>query len=179
MKPQNTLPQDIIVQRIFYIHGQKVMFDFDLAELYGVETRVLKQQVRRNIDRFPEDFMITLTKADWSELITNCDMFPTNIRHMPIPPFAFTEQGVAILSSVLRSKKAIMVNIAIIRAFVQLRKLMESNIELARRIDELENKNDQKFQMVFEAIKQLIRQENEPRKAVGYHIPDKTNGKTK
>ena len=176
MKSISVLPEENIVHRIFFIRGRKVLLDFDLARLYGVETRALKQQVRRNIERFPDDFMFNLTKKEWDELITNCDMFPSSIRHLPGPPFAFTEQGVAMLSSVLKSKKAIQVNIAIMRAFVQLRQLIDSNRELAKRIDEIENKYDNQFKLVFEAIKQLIRQENEIRIAVGFRIPGQQEG---
>jgi hypothetical protein len=171
MKDESILPEENIVHRIFFIRGRKVMLDFDLARLYDTETRALKQQVRRNMDRFPEDFMFMLDKQEWDELITDCDMFQANIRHMPFPPFAFTEQGVAMLSSVLKSKKAILVNIAIMRAFVQLRQLIDTNRELAQRIDDLENKYDNQFRVVFEAIKQLIRRENEPRNAIGFRIP--------
>jgi len=118
------------------------MLDFHQAFLYGVETRVLKQQVKRNPDRFPADFMFQLTKDEWIELITICDKFPKNIKHYPIPPLAFTEQGVPMLSNVLRSKRAIMVNIAIMRAFVNLRQLTGANKELIRRIESLEEKYD-------------------------------------
>ncbi len=149
------------------------MFDFDLAELYGMETRVLKQQVRRNKDRFPDDFMFELTREEWEEVITNCDNLSIYSRFKPFPPFAFTEQGVAMLSSVLRSKRAIMVNIAIMRAFVNLRQLIDANKELIRRIDSLEEKYDKKFMLVFEAIKELIREEEKPREKIGYKFPGK------
>lgn len=97
----------IIQQKIFTVRNHRVMMDFHLAELYQVETRVLKQAVKRNLNRFPEDFMFELTKDEWVKVITNCDKFPVNLRHFPIPPMAFTEQGVAMLSSVLRSQTAI------------------------------------------------------------------------
>jgi hypothetical protein len=97
----------VIQNRIFEVRGYRIILDFHLAELYNVETRSLKQAVKRNKERFPSDFMITLTKEEWTELITNCDKLPENIRHNPIPPSGFTEQGVAMLSSVLRSKTAI------------------------------------------------------------------------
>lgn len=111
----------IIQNKIFEVRGYRVMLDLHLAELYQVETRALKQAVKRNIDRFPSDFMFELSKDEWLGLITNCDKFPDNIRHTPTPPMAFTEQGVAMLSSVLRSKVAIEVNISIMRAFVLMR----------------------------------------------------------
>ena len=162
---------ELLVQSIFLIRGKEVMLDFDLAILYGLETRSLKQQVKRNQERFPIDFMFQLTKIEWAELITNCDKFPEKIRHYPLPPLAFTEQGVAMLSSVLHSKRAIHVNIAIMRAFVNLRQLIDTNKALLSRIDSMEEKYDKKFLLVFEAIKELIRQENEPREKIGYKIP--------
>jgi len=102
-----SVSEELLVQSIYLIRGRKVMLDFDLAMLYGVQTRALKQQVKRNRERFPQDFMFQLTKVEWDELITNCDKFPVRIRHYPLSPHAFTEQGVAMLSSVLRSKRAV------------------------------------------------------------------------
>jgi hypothetical protein len=164
------LPIEELVRKIFIIRGKKVMFDFDLAKLYEIETRVLKQQVRRNIDRFPDDFMFELSRKEWEQVITNCDNLSIYSKYKPFPPFAFTEQGVAMLSSILRSKRAILVNIAIMRAFVNLRQLIDANKELIRRIDSLEEKYDGNFRLVFEAIKELIREENKPRKKIGYKI---------
>jgi len=105
-----------IQTKIYEIRGQKVMLDFDLAEMYEVENRVLKQSVKRNPDRFPDDFMFQLTKHEWQEVITNCDNLPEGVKFSPATPFGFTEQGVSMLSSVLKSKKALQVNIAIMRA---------------------------------------------------------------
>ncbi|NCA74743.1 MAG: ORF6N domain-containing protein [Alphaproteobacteria bacterium] len=170
MESNVVIHPDERVHKIYSLRGKKVMFDFDLADLYGLETRILKQQVKRNFERFPGDFMFQLTKNEWNELITNCDKFPANLRHFPVTPLAFTEQGVAMLSSVLRSKQAIMVNIAIMRAFVTLRQMIESNKELVQRIDELERKYDSQFQVVFEAIRKMITRKNEPRERVGYKI---------
>ena len=144
---------------IHWIRHEKVMLDRDLAELYGVETRALKQAVRRNKERFPEDFMFELNKkelADWrSQFVTSNSSSGDRmgLRHAPM---AFTEQGVAMLSSVLRSKRAVEVNIAIMRTFVQLRRLMDSNRDLARKIEGLEEKYDEQFALVFRAIKQLL-----------------------
>jgi hypothetical protein len=166
-----SVSEELLVQSIYMVRGKKVMLDFDLASLYLVETRTLKQQVKRNKDRFPPDFMFQLTNIEWHELITNCDKFPDKIRHYPSQPFAFTEHGVAMISSVLRSKRAILVNIAIMRAFINLRQLIDVNKDLIRRIDSLEERYDHKFDLVFEAIKELIRQENEPREMIGYKIP--------
>ncbi len=156
---------------ILLIRGQKVILDFHLAELYGIETRVLKQQVRRNIARFPDDFLIRLGKKEWQELITNCDKLG-DIKYSPSPPFAFTEQGVAMLSSVLRSPKAIEVNIAIMRTFVKLRKMMESNKELRQKVESMEKKYDGQFQVVFKAIKGLMEKKNETRRMIGFKKSD-------
>ena len=123
MKEGSVIPVEKITGKIYFIRKEKIILDSDLAELYGVETRVLKQAVKRNLDRFPEDFMFKLTESEWSELITICDNLG-NRKFSPTTPFAFTEQGVAMLSSVLNSKRAIQVNIAIMRAFVQLRKFL-------------------------------------------------------
>lgn len=159
-------PKEIISQ-IYFIRGKKVMLDFHLASLYEVETRSLKQQVNRNKERFPDDFMFRLSKTEWQELITNCDNLG-NRKFSPTTPMAFTEQGVAMLSGILRSDKAIKVNIAIMRAFVKMRKLIDENKDLRKKLDEMESKYDQQFQVVFEAIRQLIEKKNEPRNPVGY-----------
>lgn len=159
----------LVSSRIFFIREQKVILDFHIAELYGVETRTLKQQVRRNIQRFPDDFLIQLTIREWQELITNCDKVQTS-KFSPAVPFGFTEQGVAMLSSILRSPKAIEVNIAIMRTFVKLRKMMETNEQLRTKVEDLERKYDGQFQIVFKAIKSLIEPEKAPRRAIGYKI---------
>lgn len=158
---------------IHWIRHEKVMLDRDLADLYGVETRALKQAVRRNEDRFPEDFMFVLTKeelADWRSQNVTSKSDRMGLRH---PPMALTEQGVAMLSSVLRSKRAVEVNIAIMRTFVQLRRLMDSNRDLARKINTLEKKYDEQFAMVFQAIKQLLAEDDarkkQPKRHIGFH----------
>jgi hypothetical protein len=166
-----------ILTQIFFIRGVKVMLDFHLASLYEVETRVLKQQVKRNIDRFPEDFMFTLTQEEWQEVITNCDNLGA-YKFSPKPPFAFTEQGVSMLSSVLRSKRAISVNIAIMRAFVKMRGLIDENKEIKRRLDILESKYDRQFKIVFDAIRQLIATESKPRNPIGFRIEEKKSEKS-
>jgi ORF6N domain len=125
---------EIIQQKIFTIRGFKVLLDFDLANLYEVETRVLKQNVRRNIFRFPSDFMFQLTKSEWHEVITNCDNLPETVKFSPQPPYSFTEQGVAMLSSVLKSKKAVETNIAIMRTFVEIRKMVSFQSEISQQI---------------------------------------------
>ena len=114
----------VIQNRIYEIREHKVMLDFDLAEMYGVSTKRLKEQVRRNIERFPSDFMFELAKSEWSELVAICDRLPENIKHSSVSPFAFTEHGVTMLSGVLRSEIAINVSIQIVRAFVAMRQLI-------------------------------------------------------
>lgn len=145
-----------IQKKIYEIRGQKVMLDFDLAELYEVENRALKQAVKRNIDRFPEDFMFQLTKTQLQEVITNCDNLPNTLKYSPTTPYAFTEQGVAMLSSVLKSKKALQVNVAIIRAFVATRQFALTYNELAEKIAKLERKNNKQFKDVYEALNLLL-----------------------
>jgi len=144
-----------IEKRIFVLRGQKVMLSFDLAELYGVEPKVLVQAVKRNIDRFPEDFMFQLNDQEFRNLKSQ---FVTSswggIRRAK--PYAFTEQGVAMLSSVLRSKRAVQVNIAIMRPFVRVREILAGNQELARKVTELEKKYDIQFKVVFDAIRNLM-----------------------
>lgn len=110
-----------IQSKIHEIKGRRVMFDFDLAEAYGVKTKRLKEQVRRNIERFPEDFMFELTKTEWLELVANCDQLPANIKHSTVAPFVFTQEGIAMLSGILNSPLAIQMNICIMRAFVAVR----------------------------------------------------------
>lgn len=160
------IKENNIANRVYMIRGEKVMLDFDLAQLYQVETKVLKQSVKRNINRFPEDFMFILTHEELlnlrSQIVTSSW---GGLRYMPM---AFTEQGIAMLSGVLKSERAIEVNIAIMRTFVQLRKMMDSNKELSQKIEQLEKKYDEQFQVVFNAIKQLIHHKNEPMKKIGY-----------
>jgi hypothetical protein len=156
-----------VAERIFFLRGQKVMLDFDLATLYLVETRVLKQQVKRNIDRFPSDFMFILT-SDEIQIMVSQNVIPSRSHLGGAIPMAFTEQGVAMLSSVLKSQRAIKVNITIMRAFVQLRHFIESNKDLAKKIEDLELKYDKQFNVIFEVIKQLINKKDKPRKEVGY-----------
>ena len=162
-----------IHNKIHEIRGLKVMLDFDLANLYEVETRVLKQAVRRNMERFPEDFMFQLTNDEWSKLITICDNLPENAKFSPAAPYVFTEQGVAMLSGVLKSKKAIEVNISIMRAFVQLRQFALNYSELAEEIRRLESEMNKKFADVYQALDYLINEkkkqlEQENRKKIGY-----------
>jgi phage regulator Rha-like protein len=151
------IPQEIIEKRIYLVRNQKVMIDRDLAVLYGVETRVLNQAVKRNIKRFPSDFMFQLTKEEFSALRSQIVTFEKGKGRYPkYLPYMFTEQGIAMLSTVLNSEKAIQVNIEIMRAFVRLRKMLSSNASLARKVKALEKKYDEQFRVVFEAIYNLM-----------------------
>ncbi len=165
-KSEQAYPVEI-VERIFYIRGQKIMLDFDLAQMYGVETRVLKQAVRRNKDHFPKDFMFILNLAEMKNMVSQ-NVIPSLKTLGGAKPMVFTEQGVSMLSSVLKSKRAVKVNISIMRAFVQMRHLLEGNKELSRKINELEKKYDGQFRMVFDAIKSLIHQKQQPRERIGF-----------
>lgn len=163
----------IIQNKIFEVRGCRVMLDFHLAELYGVQTKALKQAVKRNEKRFPGDFRFTMTNEEWDELVTNCDQLPENLKHSYILPDCFTEQGVAMLSSVLRSQTAIDVNISIMRAFVLMRQMSIGYEELLKRIEELEESTDAQFSEIYQALTQLLsKPEPKPRKPIGYRIYD-------
>lgn len=149
------------------------MLDYHLAKLYGVPTKVLKQAVKRNEKRFPSDFKITLTKEEWDELVTNCDQLPGSLKHSYVLPDCYTEQGVAMLSSALRSDTAIEVNIPIMRAFVSLRQMVIGYDELLKRIEELEESTDAQFNEVYQALTQLLsKPEPKPRRPIGYRTYD-------
>lgn len=176
LKPEN------LARFVFFIRSEKVMLDSDLATLYDVEARALNQAVARNRRRFPADFMFRLTDKEYdnirSQFVTSgrgavhssqTVMSSRKHRGRRYRPYAFTEQGVAMLSSVLRSSRAVEVNIAIMRTFVQLRRLMDSNRDLARKIEALEKKYDEQFAVVFEAIKELITPPSPPKKRIGFH----------
>ena len=157
-----------IAPLILHVRGQKVILDYDLAKLYSVETRALKQAVHRNSDRFPDDFMFTLDANEINHLVSQ-NVIPGRGRLGGAAPMAFTEQGVAMLSSVLRSPRAVQVNIAIMRAFVRLRELLATHKDLAQRLDELENRYDEQFKMVFDAIRQLMEPPPvPPKKHIGF-----------
>jgi hypothetical protein len=151
------IPTVDIEQRIYSIRGQRVMLDRDLAELYGVSTAALNQAVKRNLDRFPEDFMFQLDKEEFENWISQIVISNPGLRMGARKrPLAFTEQGVAMLSSVLRSKRAIQVNIAIMRAFVAFREMLATHKDLADKLNDLERRYDEKFRVVFDAIRQLM-----------------------
>jgi hypothetical protein len=156
-----------VERNILLIRGHRVMLDTDLAKLYGVPTKVLNQAVKRNVTRFPVDFMFQLTNEETtalrSQIVTSKSRGGRQYR-----PYAFTEQGVAMLSSILHSERAIQVNIAIMRAFVQLREMISSNKGLARRLNELEKKYDSQFRVVFEAIRELMAEPEPKVKRIGF-----------
>ena len=167
------IPAERIERAILLMRGQKVMLDRDLAELYRVETRALVQAVKRNLKRFPADFMFQLTKPEleqWrSHFVISNPAAKMGLRRRP---YAFTEQGVAMLSSVLHSDRAIAVNIAIMRAFVRLRELLATHKDLARKLEQLEQKYDTQFRVVFEAIRQLMTPPPEPKRGrIGFRPP--------
>ena len=169
------VPIESIVNKIVFLRGEKVLLDHDLAELYGVETKVLKQAVRRNIKRFPDDFMFELTKEE-NQSLRSQNVTLKRGQHSKYSPFAFTEQGVAMLSSVLNSERAIEVNISIMRAFVQLRKMIVSHDKLAGKLAELEQHmegHDEQIQAIFEAIRQLMIPPAKPRKKIGFIVKEK------
>jgi phage regulator Rha-like protein len=157
------VPIELIASKIVLVRGEKVLIDHDLAEMYGVETKQLKRAVRRNINRFPEDFMFQLTKEEYRSLRSQFGTLKRGT-HSKYPPMAFTEQGVAMLSSVLNSDRAIEVNIAIMRAFVKLREMMATHEDLKQKIESMEKKYDEQFRIVFEAIKQLLAEDDKPKK---------------
>ncbi len=170
-KHEKSLREENLINQIYLIRGEKVMLDFDLAMLYETETKNLKQAVRRNIKRFPEDFMFQLTKEEALSLKSH---FATSswggVRKLPR---VFTQEGVAMLSNVLNSERAIMVNIQIMRAFAQLRRMLLSNRNLKRKIEEMEQKYDKQFSIVFQTLKQLL--EPPPvkeKKLIGFHVKD-------
>ncbi len=167
MTEEILLPVERIETVILMIRGEKVILDADLASLYGVETRVLVQAVQRHIKRFPADFMFQLSKEEFSHL-RSISGISSQWGGRRYPPYAFTEQGVAMLSSVLNSPRAVQVNIEIMRAFVRLRKMLTSHEELARKIRQVESKYDKQFQVVFEAIRKLMIPPKPKKKRIGF-----------
>lgn len=169
------LPDELIEDTILLIRGKRVILDHDLAKLYGVTTKVLNQAVKRNLERFPDDFMFQLTKAeteDWERLKCLRSQIVTLKKargtHRKYQPYAFTEHGILMLSSVLKSQRAVQVNIQIMRTFVRLRQMLVSNEELIERLDKLEANYDTKFKNVFSAIRQLMSPRAVKRKPIGF-----------
>jgi len=167
MTNTSLIPVERIEHSILLIRGHKVMLDADLARLYGVTTKRLNEQVRRNRDRFPDDFMFRLTDAEKKEVVANCDHLKT-LKFSPNLPYAFTEHGAVMLASVLNSPVAVDVSIQIIKTFIRLRELLVSNKELAKKIEELEKKYDTQFKIVFDAIRQLMSAPESKKKKIGF-----------
>jgi hypothetical protein len=165
---------DIIESKIYLIRGAKVMLDHDLADLYEISTQRLNEQVRRNLKRFPPDFMFSLTDQEFRDLISQIAISSSSWGGRRKPPLAFTEQGVAMLSAVLHSDRAIDVNVAIMRTFVRLRQVLNSNKEFEKRLLELEAKYDGKLKIVFEAIRELMSTHAVPRKQIVGLSPPKS-----
>ena len=168
-----TIPDEIIINKIYLIRNQKVMIDRDLAELYGVETKRLKEAVRRHISRFPDDFMFEMSTKEmelWKNQIEISSDDRKGLRHVP---FCFTEQGVTMLSCILNSDKAIEVNIRIIRIFTRLREMISTHKDILLKLEEIEKKlagHNDDIQLIFSALKQLISNPHKPRKQIGYKV---------
>lgn len=165
---QEIVPQERIEGKIVTIRGLNVILDRDIAKLYAVKPIALRQQVKRNKDRFPEDFMFRLTWEE-ADILVSQNVIPSKRSLGGHLPYAFTEQGVAMLSSVLTSKRAVYVNIQIMRTFVKLRQMLLSHGDLKRKIEEMERKYDQQFKVVFEAINKLLESPKEPKRKIGFH----------
>ncbi len=163
------LPATPLERRILHIRGHKVMLDRDLAVLYGVTTKRLNEQVRRNAGRFPADFMLQLTPEETAALRSHYATSKKGRGGRRYRPLAFTEQGVAMLSSVLHSERAIRVNITIMRAFVRLREILATHRDLARKLEALERRYDAQFRVVFDALRELVSTPEPPRRRIGFH----------
>ncbi len=170
---------DRIERAILSIRGERVMLDSDLAELYGVETKALNQAVKRNLNRFPPDFMFQLTKTEKAEVVTNCDHL-IHLKFSSNLPYAFTEHGVLMLANVLNSERAAQTSVQVVRAFVRLRQMLASNADLARKLDDMEKKYDRQFKVVFDAIRQLMSPPEPKRREISFHVKyDDANPKSK
>jgi uncharacterized protein YbcC (UPF0753/DUF2309 family) len=175
---KDLINQDAVTSKILLIRGKRVMIDRDLAELYEVETKYLNRQIRRNIDRFPKEFAFQLTQKEKDQLVTNWHRF-RKLKHSTVFPYVFTEYGVAMLASVLRSERAVQISIFVVRTFVKFKRILASNTHLVRKLKELETKvgkHDKEIQLIFRAIQKLMEppEENaseatEPKRRIGYH----------
>ena len=174
MTKKPSIPDRIVESKILLIRGKKVMIDKDIAELYGVTTKRLNEQVKRNHTRFPEDFMFQLTGIEKSEVVANCDHLNT-LKYSPNLPYAFTEYGVVMLASVLHSERAIEVNIQIVRVFTRLREMVLTHKDILLKLEQLEKQvvnNSGDIQIIFTALNELLEQPNPPRKQIGFKPDD-------
>jgi hypothetical protein len=168
------VPDEIVMSKILLIRGKKVMIDRDLAELYGVPTKRLNEQVKRNIKRFPEDFMFQLTTEEKDEVVAFCDHLK-NLKYSPVLPYVFTEYGAVMLASVLNSDRAIEVNIQIVRIFTQMREILLTHKDILLKLEQLERKvtgHDEDIQLIFNYLKQLLNPPQEPRPRIGFKRPN-------
>jgi hypothetical protein len=170
MVEKGIIPTEVIEKRIFIIRGQKVMLDFHIAELYQVETKTLKRAVKRNRDRFPDDFCFELTSEEFQNL--RYQIGTSKWGGTRYSPYAFTEQGIAMLSGILSSTRAVQVNIAIMRSFVKLREVLATHKDLVRKLEDLEKKYDAQFQIVFDAIRQILTPPEKPKRGIGFHVKE-------
>src|SRR5437763_1937130 len=168
MKHSSLIPVERIEKAIYLIRGEKVMLDRDLAVLYGLATKALKQAVRRNLDRFPDDFMFVLNTNEFRNWRSQFVTSKADQKGLRYAPMAFTEHGILMLSSVLKSERAVQVNIEIMRAFVNLRRMLASNVELAGKVKELESKYDRQFKVVLDAIRRRMSPPPSARKPIGF-----------
>ena len=167
--------QNQVTKSIILLRGQKIMLDADLAVLYGISTKALKQAVKRNTDRFPPDFIFELTEEEKKEVVTNCD-HPAKLKFSPYLPYAFTEHGALMLANVLNSSKAVQVSIQIVRTFIHLREMLAAHKDLALKLEEMERKYDNQFKIVFDTIRQLISEsynsQIKPKRQIGFRIEE-------
>ncbi len=172
-RSESIIPIERIKEAIFVVRGHKVMVDSDLARLYGVTTKRLNEQVNRNVERFPEDFMFQLTEVEAESLRSQIATSNVGRGGRRYAPYVFTEQGIAMLSSVLRSKRAVEVNIAIMRTFVKLREILATNASLRRKIEAMERKYNEQFQAVFSVLAEMTMETEKPKRQIGYHTQAK------
>ena len=175
MNAKSIIPAEGMENLILVIRGQKVMIDRDLAKLYGVSTKRLNEQVKRNTDRFPKDFMFKLMSIEKSELVANCDRF-NSLKHSKYLPFAFTEHGAVMLASILNSKRAVEASIYVVRAFIRLREILLTHTELAQKFRELElriDAHDEQIAAILEAINQLLMPPEPSKRKIGFEVKEK------
>ena len=177
--PISLIPAERIERAIIVVRGEKVMLDLDLASIYGVTTKRLNEQVKRNTTRFPSDFMFQLTETEKAGVVANCDHL-ARLKFSPHLPYAFTEHGALMLANVLNSERAAQTSVMVVRVFVKLRQMLASNAELSRKLDTMEKKYDAQFKVVFDAIRQLMSPPEKPKREIGFHVkPDDDKPKAK
>ena len=170
LKKKRVIPDEVVMNKIIMVRSQKIMIDRDLAELYGVTTKQLNQQVKRNAKRFPEDFMFQLTEEEKEEVVTNCDHLKT-LKFSPVLPFAFTEHGAVMLASVLNSERAIEMNIQIVRVFTKIREMLLAHKGILLQLEKIEKKlagHDEDITLLFGYLKQLLNPPQPPRRKIGF-----------